>query len=101
MDSDSDADSVSLSTRRRLSWWSDLWDDICAGVTTVVHHVESWIDTLADFVDDLYDGVETAIEVVEGKKVVRNLTDNYFWSYNYDSSAATAAETFYLDEDEH
>jgi len=90
--------SDSMSRRRRLSWWSDLWDDICAGVNTVVEHVDSWIDTLSTFVDDLYEGVETAVEVVEGKKVVRNLTDNYFWSYNYDSSSGSAASTFYLDD---
>ena len=89
--------------RRRLgdSWWSDLWDDICEGVDKIIDHVTSWIDDLNQFAEDLYYGVEDAIEVIEGKTVSRNGTENFFWSYNYDSDSDRAKESFYLDKAEH
>lgn len=68
-----------INNRRRLSWWSDIWDDITAGVKSVVSHIESWIDDITTVVGDLWDGVEDVIDVIEGKTVTRNLTDNYFW----------------------
>ena len=87
--------------RRRLSWWSDIWDDITAGVKDVVDHVEKWMDDITTVVGDLWDGVETAIEALAGETVSKNLTDNYFWSYNYDSDTETSIKSFYLDSDDH
>eukprot|EP01084_Bolivina_argentea_P256835 432580_1 len=83
--------------RRRLSWLSKIWDDITSSIDNVVNHVKSWIDDITTVVGDLWDGVESVIDIIEGKTISKNLTDNYFWSYNYDSSSDSSIKSFYLD----
>ncbi len=39
--------------RRRLSWLSNIWDDITSGISNVIKHVESWIDDITTVVGDL------------------------------------------------
>ena len=102
------ADIPPVPSRRRLEsdesveWWTDIWDDICSGMSGVIDHVNTWMNDLGQKVsENWYYGVEDAIEVVEGKTVSRNGTDDYFWSYNYNKASKKAVKPYYLDQGKH
>ncbi len=76
--------------RRRLTWWSDVWEDITEGVDKFVEKVEK-------AAEEVYTAIETVKDVLEGKEIIKEKSTEHFWSFNYNTGSRKAESVIYLD----